>query len=65
MSDPQIQSFFDPQTFTATHVLWCPDTREAAIIDSVLDYDPKSGRTGTQSAEQVLAHVQGHGLQVR
>ena len=65
MSDPQIQSFFDPQTFTATHVLWCPDTREAAIIDSVLDYDPKSGRTGTQSAEQVLAHVQGHSLQVR
>ena len=65
MNDPQIQSFFDPQTFTATHVLWCPASREAAILDSVLDYDPKSGRTATQSAEQVLAFVQAQGLHLR
>ena len=65
MSEPLIQSFFDPDTYTATHVLWCPDTRAAAIVDSVLDYDPKSGRTSTTSAERVLAHVRAEGLQVQ
>ena len=64
MSEPRIQSFFDRDTYTATHVLWCPDTHAAAIIDSVLDYDPKSGRTSTGSAERVLAHVRSEGLQV-
>jgi len=36
----------------------------ALIIDPVLDYDPRSGRTGTASAEQVVAHVRQLGLQV-
>lgn len=65
MTEPRIQSFFDPETFTATHVVWCPATRAAAVIDSVRDYDPKSGRTGTASAERVLACVHEHGLQVQ
>ena len=65
MSEPRIQSFFDPDTSTATHVLWCPHTRAAAIVDSVLDYDPKSGRTSTASAERVLACVHAEGLQVQ
>jgi len=60
----QIKTFFDPTTFTATHVVSCPSTRRAAVIDSVLDYDPKSGRTSTASAEQVLAYVQQQGLTV-
>ena len=65
MTEPRIQSFFDPETFTATHVVWCAATRAAAVIDSVRDYDPKSGRTGTASAERVLACVHEHGLQVQ
>ena len=65
MTEPRIQSFFDPETFTATHVVWCPATRAAAVIDSVRDYDPKSGRTGTASAERVLACVHERGLQVQ
>jgi glyoxylase-like metal-dependent hydrolase (beta-lactamase superfamily II) len=60
----QIKTFFDPTTFTATHVVSCPGTRRAAVIDSVLDYDPKSGRTSTSSAEKVLAYVQQQGLTV-
>jgi glyoxylase-like metal-dependent hydrolase (beta-lactamase superfamily II) len=64
MSEPRIQSFFDPDTYTATHVFWCPHTHSAAIVDSVLDYDPKSGRTSTTSAERVLEFVQAQGLQV-
>ncbi len=59
-----IHAFFDPATNTVTHIVSDPATRHAAIIDSVLDYDPKSGRTSTASAERVLAHVQAEGLTV-
>lgn len=52
-----IESFFDPATSTFTHVIWDPATRRAAIVDSVLDYDPKSGRTRTDSADRVIARV--------
>jgi hypothetical protein len=48
---PEIAAFFDPATFTVTYVAHDPATMEAAIIDSVLDYDPNSGRTSTASAD--------------
>jgi len=64
MPEPRIESFFDPATWTVTHVVSCPVTRKAAIIDSVLDFDPKSGRTSTESAEKVLAYVGREGLTV-
>jgi glyoxylase-like metal-dependent hydrolase (beta-lactamase superfamily II) len=50
-----IQAFFDEPTFTVTYLVSDPNTRVAAIIDPVLDYDPKSGRTSTRSADAVLA----------
>ena len=65
MTIPRIQSFFDAATFTATHVVSCPVTGAAAVIDSVLDYDPKSGRTSTEAADRVLEYVRSHGLQVQ
>ena len=65
MNTPHTQTFFDASTFTATHVVWCPATRAAAVIDSVLDYDPKSGRTSAESAGRVLAHIEALGLQVQ
>jgi len=61
---PEVKTFFDEATFTATHVVHCPETKKAAIVDSVLDYDPKSGRTSTRSAEAVLAYVNDAGLAV-
>ena len=64
MPSPIIQSFFDPATYTVTHVLADPATRRAAIIDSVLDYDPKAGRTSTASADAVIAWVREHDLAV-
>lgn len=68
MSQPspqaQIRGLFDPVTGTVTHVVWCATTRQAAVIDSVRDYDPKSGRSSRTSADQVLALVQAEGLQV-
>lgn len=60
----QIQAFFDPKTFTVTYVVADPATRRAAVIDPVLDYDFKSGRTSTASADRVVAWVREQGLQL-
>ena len=57
MQAATVQSFFDPATFTVTHLVSDPVTRRAAIIDSVLDYDPKSGRTTHTSADRLIEHV--------
>ena len=54
---PQIQAFFDPATATVTYVVHEADGQDCAIIDSVLDYDPKAGRTSTTSADKVIAFV--------
>ena len=64
MQKATIQSFFDPDTFTVTHVVSDPVRKRAAIIDSVLDYDPKSGRTSHASADKVVAYVKEAGLSV-
>jgi glyoxylase-like metal-dependent hydrolase (beta-lactamase superfamily II) len=62
---PSVQSFFDPATSTATHVVSAGPGTPCAIIDSVLDFDPKSGRTSTRSADAVIAFVREQRLQVR
>lgn len=62
--NPDVKTFFDEATFTATHVVWDPEMKRAAIIDSVHDYDPKSGRTDTASADAVIDFVQENGLEV-
>ncbi|OJT95071.1 MAG: MBL fold metallo-hydrolase [Alphaproteobacteria bacterium 65-7] len=59
-----IRPFFDPETFTVTYAVHDPVTRKAAIIDSVLDYAPQSGRTSHASADAVIAYVQEQGLEV-
>ena len=59
-----VQAFFDPSTWTVTYVLADPATGRCAIIDPVLDYDFKSGRTSTHSADQVRDYVQTSGLVV-
>lgn len=52
---PFIQSFFDEATFTVTYLVGDPATKQAAVIDPVLDFDPASGRVTTTSVEAVLA----------
>ena len=58
------KAFFDPNTWTVTYVVSCKASRHAAIIDPVLDYDFKSGRTSTSSADQVLAYLNAQDLKV-
>jgi glyoxylase-like metal-dependent hydrolase (beta-lactamase superfamily II) len=59
---PNVQAFFDSATWTVTYVVH--DGVAAAIIDSVLDYDPKSGRTATASADKVIGFVRAQRLSV-
>jgi glyoxylase-like metal-dependent hydrolase (beta-lactamase superfamily II) len=61
---PDVKAFFDEATFTISYVVSDPATKKAAIVDSVLDYDPKSGRTTTDSADAVIAYVREQGLDV-
>ncbi len=61
---PQVQGFFDPATWTVTYVVYEKEGSPCAIIDSVLDYDPKSGRTRTTSADKVVEFVRQKQLKV-
>jgi glyoxylase-like metal-dependent hydrolase (beta-lactamase superfamily II) len=61
---PVVKAFFDEPTFTATYVVSDPTTRKAAIVDSVLDFDQASGRTGYASADAVIAYVQAESLAI-
>ncbi|CEF54680.1 MBL fold metallo-hydrolase [Acetobacter ghanensis] len=61
---PVVKSFFDPATFTASHVVHDPATKEAAVIDSVLDYEAASGRTSYASAQQIVDYVREQDLHV-
>lgn len=61
---PIVKSFFDPATCTISHVVHEADGGACAIVDAVLDYDAKSGRTRTTSADKLAAFVQENKLQV-
>lgn len=61
----QVQSLFDPDTWTVTYVVHEGPGSDCAVIDSVLDYDPKSGRTRTRSADKLIEYVRTQGLQLR
>ncbi|NNC37117.1 MAG: MBL fold metallo-hydrolase [Acidimicrobiales bacterium] len=65
MTRPNVKTFFDEATFTATHIVVDPASKKAAIVDPVLDYDASAGRTSTQSADDVLAYVEKQGLKVK
>lgn len=62
--NPQVHGIFDPATWTVTYVVYEKEGGACAIIDSVLDYDPKSGRTRTGSADKVIAFVKEKELRV-
>ena len=58
------QGFHDPDTGTISYVVHDVGSRHAAVIDPVLDYDPKSGHTSTRSADRLLAHIAAEKLHV-
>ncbi|MEY4652702.1 MAG: hypothetical protein RI884_1283 [Pseudomonadota bacterium] len=62
---PIVQPFFDPATWTWTYVIHAGAGTACAIVDPVLDYDAKSGRTRTDSAQQVVDFVRAQRLSVQ
>lgn len=61
---PEIQAFFDAQTATITYLVSDPASRRAVIIDPVLDFEPRLARTGTGSADRVLAAAKAGRLEI-
>ncbi|GAA7769822.1 MAG: MBL fold metallo-hydrolase [Burkholderiaceae bacterium] len=60
-----IEAFFDPDTWTLSYLVLDRESQQCALIDSVLDYDPKSGRTGTASADRMIDRVKTLGASVQ
>ena len=60
----QVRSVFHEPSHTYSYVAWDPQTRRAAIIDPVLDYDPHSGRSATDTAQALVDIVHQEGLVV-
>jgi glyoxylase-like metal-dependent hydrolase (beta-lactamase superfamily II) len=61
----EIETFFDPATYTLTHVVHDPASRDAVVIDPVLDYDPASSTVTTRSIEGVAAFLRSKSLRLR
>ena len=59
-----VKAFFDPQTWTYTYVVYESKGSACIVIDSVLNYDPKSGRTQTESADEVISFIKDNRLQL-
>lgn len=64
MNAPHVRAFFHEPTNSVSYLVWDSASRRAAIIDGVLDFDVKSGRTGTHSAEAIVAAVRDEKLSV-
>ncbi|MEL2319403.1 MBL fold metallo-hydrolase, partial [Klebsiella pneumoniae] len=64
-SPMQVESFFDPATSTISYLLLDVRTDDCALIASVLDYDPKAGRTSTTTADKLVARVHELGAKVQ
>ena len=62
--NPVVKPFFDADTFTWSYVVADPATGQAAIVDSVLEYAPNSGRTSHAGADRIVEHVRREGLSV-
>jgi glyoxylase-like metal-dependent hydrolase (beta-lactamase superfamily II) len=64
MTNTRIEAFFDTETATVSYVVWDAESRSAAVIDPVLDYDFKASRTDTRSADRILAYVAQQSLRI-
>src|SRR5215207_11664211 len=58
---PAVAAFFDKRTCSVQYVVADPETKQCAIIDPVLDFEPKSGATATHSADALLCYVRSEG----
>lgn len=59
-----IKTFFDERTWTLSYVVYDPETRDAVVLDPVLDYEPASSRIWTESSDELIAFVKGKELKL-
>lgn len=59
-----IETFYDSDTYTLTYLVYDPSSKDAVVIDPVLDYDPLASKTSTTSAEKLAAFVDAKGLKL-
>lgn len=60
----QVQEFFDKATSTLTYVVWDTQSKDAVVIDPVLDYDPASSKTSTQTLQSLFQYLRDQSLLV-
>jgi glyoxylase-like metal-dependent hydrolase (beta-lactamase superfamily II) len=61
----QLETFYDPATYTLTYVVFDPASHDAVVIDPVHDYDPLASQTSTRSADRLVDFIQARGLVLR
>jgi len=61
---PCVRAFFDETTCTVSYVVYDPDTKQCAVLDSVLDFDPASGSTATVAAQALVDTIRAQDLEV-
>ena len=61
---PKVTGFFDPATNTISYVVQDPNSRAAAIVDSVMDIDYAAGRISYEHADAIISFVRNNGLEV-
>ena len=60
----EIETFFDERTWTLSYVLYDSETRDAVVIDPVLDYEPAASKLWTESADELIAYIKGKELRL-
>ncbi len=61
----EIKAFFDPDTYTLTYVVYDTETKDAVVIDPVLDYDPKASKTSTNSVKEIIKFIEANNLNLK
>ncbi|KAJ7287539.1 Metallo-hydrolase/oxidoreductase [Mycena rebaudengoi] len=62
---PVVYSFFERNTSTCQYIVSCPVTKDAALIDTVLDYEPSSAHISTSTADEIVSFIRKHGLNIK
>ncbi|MBI1397940.1 MAG: MBL fold metallo-hydrolase [Betaproteobacteria bacterium] len=62
--NPEVKAFFDEATWTLSYVAWDPETRDAVVVDSVLEYDPAASRLGTRPVDELEQFLREGGLRL-
>jgi len=62
---PEIRAFFDEPTNTVSYLVWDPATKDSAVIDPVLNFDPRSGKATVESADAILAEAGKLGVKIK